>query len=154
MPFTSPFFVPGEDIAQIIITSDIQRYLGLGASVQPGQGTGEDEGRAGYWVTSNNALTPQMVEDMKLDTQRWEAEHGKERGRRGERHKAQMSGYMYETTGAGYEHSAHGATTTTGKGQGASESASYDTIAYLDQGSTHSQPHVEEARAYDKAPTT
>ncbi|KAF2653692.1 hypothetical protein K491DRAFT_705703 [Lophiostoma macrostomum CBS 122681] len=79
MPKANLYFLPGEGIGRQIITADIARYLGPDALVRPGVGTGEQEGVSGYWVTAYHALTPQMIHDLKQDTQRWEAKHGKDR---------------------------------------------------------------------------
>ncbi|KAL1646639.1 hypothetical protein SLS58_003227 [Diplodia intermedia] len=62
---TRQWFQPGEGIAREVITADIQRYLGPDALVKPGIGTGEYE---------------QMVQDLKLDSQRWRAEVQQGRG--------------------------------------------------------------------------
>ncbi|KAF2438466.1 hypothetical protein P171DRAFT_504623 [Karstenula rhodostoma CBS 690.94] len=75
------WFVPGEGIAREVITADIQRYLGPDALVRPGTGTGEYEGRPGYWITAYRTLTSQMIQDLRSDSQRWQAE--KDRGRGG-----------------------------------------------------------------------
>ncbi|KAL0258202.1 hypothetical protein SLS55_007375 [Diplodia seriata] len=71
---TRQWFQPGEGIAREVITADIQRYLGPDALVKPGIGTGEYEGVEGYWITAYRTLTSQMVQDLKLDSQRWRAE--------------------------------------------------------------------------------
>lgn len=68
------WFQPGDGIAREVITADIQRYLGQDALVRPGEGTGEYEGVQGYWITAYRNLTTQMVQDLKLDSQRWRAE--------------------------------------------------------------------------------
>lgn len=71
------WFVPGDGIAREVITADIQRYLGPDALVKPGNGTGDSEGVAGYWITAYRTLTTQMIQDLKLDSQRWRAEAGR-----------------------------------------------------------------------------
>ncbi|KAB2571257.1 Annexin A7 [Lasiodiplodia theobromae] len=71
---TRQWFQPGDGIAREVITADIQRYLGPDALVKPGIGTGEYEGVEGYWITAYRTLTSQMVQDLKLDSQRWRAE--------------------------------------------------------------------------------
>lgn len=73
-------FQPVDGIAREVIAADIQRYLGPDALVRPGQGTGEYEGVEGYWITAYRALTSQMVQDLKLDSQRWKAEVAQGRG--------------------------------------------------------------------------
>ncbi|KAF2264202.1 hypothetical protein CC78DRAFT_249566 [Lojkania enalia] len=78
------WFVPGDGIAREVITADIQRYLGPDALVRPGPGTGENEGRQGYWITAYRTLTTQMISDLKMDSLRWQQEQGRqEGGRRG-----------------------------------------------------------------------
>ncbi|KAF2003945.1 hypothetical protein P154DRAFT_63253 [Amniculicola lignicola CBS 123094] len=69
------WFVPGEGIAREVITADIQRYLGPDALVKPGVGNaGEYEGRPGYWITAYRTLTSAMIQDLKLDSGRWQEE--------------------------------------------------------------------------------
>lgn len=68
------WFQPGEGIAREVITADIQRYLGNDALVRPGEGNGEYEGVPGYWITAYRNLTSQMVQDLRLDSQRWRIE--------------------------------------------------------------------------------
>ncbi|KAF2272393.1 uncharacterized protein EI97DRAFT_213594 [Westerdykella ornata] len=75
------WFVPGDGIAREVITADIQRYLGPDALVRPGTGTGEYEGRPGYWITAYRTLTSQMIQDLKADSQRWQTERDGGRGR-------------------------------------------------------------------------
>ncbi|KAF2134787.1 hypothetical protein P153DRAFT_9465 [Dothidotthia symphoricarpi CBS 119687] len=68
------WFVPGDGIAREVITADIQRYLGPDALVRPGVGTGEYQNQPGYWITAYRTLTSQMIQDLKLDSQRWQQE--------------------------------------------------------------------------------
>lgn len=75
---SNQWFVLGDGIAREVITADIQRYLGPDALVRPGHGTGDLEGRPGYWITAYRTLTSQMIQDLKTDSQRWAAE--KDRG--------------------------------------------------------------------------
>ncbi|KAF2014587.1 hypothetical protein BU24DRAFT_463366 [Aaosphaeria arxii CBS 175.79] len=77
-PRLNNWWVPGEGITRVVIQADIQRYLGPDALVKPG----ENEGRPGYWVTAYRTLTSEMINDLKLDTQRWEREQ-EQIGRRG-----------------------------------------------------------------------
>lgn len=74
------WFVPAEGIAREVIAADIQRYLGLDAAVRPGLGIDDFDGRNGYWITAHRTLTSDMIQDMKLDSQRWREEQ-----QRGER---------------------------------------------------------------------
>jgi hypothetical protein len=68
------WFVLGDGIAREVITADIQRYLGPDALVRQGVGTGEYEGQPGYWITAYRNLTSQMIQDLKMDSQRWQQE--------------------------------------------------------------------------------
>lgn len=77
MSRSNQWFVPGDGIAREVITADIQRYLGPDALVRPGVGTGEHEGRNGYWITAYRTLTTQMIQDLKMDSQRWQQEAGR-----------------------------------------------------------------------------
>ncbi|KAF2714419.1 hypothetical protein K504DRAFT_468941 [Pleomassaria siparia CBS 279.74] len=83
MSRANQWYVPGEGIAREVITADIQRYLGPDALVRPGPGTGEHEGRNGYWITAYRTLTSQMIADLKLDSTRWQAEQDRQEAGRG-----------------------------------------------------------------------
>ncbi|CAN9474491.1 unnamed protein product [Alternaria alternata] len=74
MSRANQWFVPGDGIAREVITADIQRYLGPDALVRPGTGTGEYQGQPGYWITAYRTLTSQMIQDLKMDSQRWQQE--------------------------------------------------------------------------------
>lgn len=74
MSRANQWFVPGDGIAREVITADIQRYLGPDALVRPGSGTGEYQGQQGYWITAYRTLTSQMIQDLKMDSQRWREE--------------------------------------------------------------------------------
>lgn len=82
MSRANQWFVPGDGIAREVITADIQRYLGPDALVRPGTGTGEYQGQPGYWITAYRTLTSQMIQDLKMDSQRWQQERqpGESRG--------------------------------------------------------------------------
>ncbi|KAJ4368222.1 hypothetical protein N0V83_006578 [Neocucurbitaria cava] len=75
MSRSNQWWIPGEGIAREVITEDIQRYLGPDALVRPGTGTGEYEGQNGYWITAYRTLTSQMIQDLKMDSQRWQMEN-------------------------------------------------------------------------------
>lgn len=81
MSRSNQWFVLGDGIAREVITADIQRYLGPDALVKPGLGTGEHEGRPGYWITAYRTLTSQMIQDLKSDSQRWQQERENRAGR-------------------------------------------------------------------------
>ncbi len=66
------WFLPDDGIVREVITADIQKYLGPDALVRPGIGTGEYEGKTGYWITANHSLTANMIADLQLDSQRSE----------------------------------------------------------------------------------
>ncbi|KAH7405701.1 hypothetical protein DE146DRAFT_649443 [Phaeosphaeria sp. MPI-PUGE-AT-0046c] len=68
------WFIPADGISRAVISADIQRYLGPDAMVRPGSGTGEYQGRPGYWITAYRSLTSQMIQDLKMDSQRWDQE--------------------------------------------------------------------------------
>jgi hypothetical protein len=76
--------MPGDGIAREVITCDISRHLGPDALVRPGLGTGGYAGQSGYWITAYRALSSQMIQDLKLDSQRWQQERSRpEAGRSG-----------------------------------------------------------------------
>ncbi|KAF2648780.1 hypothetical protein K491DRAFT_708522 [Lophiostoma macrostomum CBS 122681] len=83
MSRANQWFVPGEGIAREVITADIQRYLGPDALVRPGQGTGDQTGINGYWITAYRTLTSQMILDLRQDSQRWASERGRAEAGRG-----------------------------------------------------------------------
>lgn len=69
------WFVSGEGISREVITADIQRYLGPDAVVEPGVGTDPNNlGAPGYYITAYRTLTSQMIQDLKMDSQRWQLE--------------------------------------------------------------------------------
>jgi hypothetical protein len=72
MSRSNQWFVLGEGIAREVITPDLQRYLGPDAQIRAGVGSGEHEGRPGYWITAYRPLTSQMIEDIKIDSERWQ----------------------------------------------------------------------------------
>jgi hypothetical protein len=74
MSRANQWFVPGKGIAREVITADIQRYLGPDALVRPGIGTGGYEAVSGYWITAYRTLTSQMIQDLMMDSQRWQQE--------------------------------------------------------------------------------
>jgi hypothetical protein len=61
-------YVSGEGIAKEVITADIQHYLGPDAFVMSAGIKG------GYNVQAPSALTPQMILNLKQDSERWYAE--------------------------------------------------------------------------------
>ncbi|KAH6644349.1 hypothetical protein C7974DRAFT_18835 [Boeremia exigua] len=83
MSRANQWFVLGDGIAREVITADIQRYLGPDALVRPGTGSGEYQGQPGYWITAYRTLTSQMIQDLKMDSQRWQQERQPGEGRGG-----------------------------------------------------------------------
>ncbi|KAG9388930.1 hypothetical protein A1F94_001823 [Pyrenophora tritici-repentis] len=90
MSRANQWFVPGDGIAREVITADIQRYLGPDALVRPGTGTGEYQGQPGYWITAYRTLTSQMIQDLKMDSQRWQQERQPGETGRGGSHSPQV----------------------------------------------------------------
>ncbi|KAF2681736.1 hypothetical protein K458DRAFT_308990 [Lentithecium fluviatile CBS 122367] len=140
MSRSNQWFVPGDGIAREVITADIQRYLGPDALVRPGAGTGDfEQGRSGYWITAYRTLTSQMIQDLKLDSQRWAAE--KDRDQRGHGSGA----YQDSRTHASRQH--YGPTETyapsskapsySGSAYGASEPTTHYTTAPTPSYTTH-----------------
>ncbi|KAK3337482.1 hypothetical protein B0T19DRAFT_438144 [Cercophora scortea] len=78
------YFVPRDGIDREVITSDICRYLGNDALVRPGTYEAPD-GRVtqGYFITAYRNLTSAMIQDLKADSARWEAERRAASGRPG-----------------------------------------------------------------------
>jgi hypothetical protein len=74
MSRANQWFILGDGIAREVITADIQRYLGPDTLVRPGVGTGAYYGQTGYWITAYRTLTSQMLQDLKMDSQRWQQE--------------------------------------------------------------------------------
>jgi len=74
MSRANQWFVLADGIAREVITADITRYLGNDALVRPGMGTGEYEGRRGYWIMAYRTLTSAMIDDLQADSRRWEQE--------------------------------------------------------------------------------
>ncbi|KAF2788882.1 hypothetical protein K505DRAFT_201597, partial [Melanomma pulvis-pyrius CBS 109.77] len=70
------WFIPGDGIAREVITEDIQRYIGPDAVVRPGLGTGEWEGKSGYWWTADRTLTAEMILNIQSDSENWRKEVG------------------------------------------------------------------------------
>ncbi|KAJ9160857.1 hypothetical protein NKR19_g2882 [Coniochaeta hoffmannii] len=69
------YFVPRDGIDREVITADICRYLGNDALVRPGTYEHPD-GRVtqGYYITAYRNLTSAMIQDLKADSARWDAE--------------------------------------------------------------------------------
>ncbi|KAF2646266.1 hypothetical protein P280DRAFT_6053 [Massarina eburnea CBS 473.64] len=97
------WFVLGDGIAREVITADIQRYLGPDALVRPGTGTGDHEGRPGYWITAYRTLTSQMIQDLRMDSQRWRAEKDNDQ-------RAHRSGVAYQDSQTHASRQYHGPT--------------------------------------------
>ena len=69
------WFLVREGIDMAVISADIQRYLGPDAHVRPALvRPSVHRGDDGYWVTSYCYLTPEMIQELRLDSQRWSVE--------------------------------------------------------------------------------
>ncbi|KAL2161147.1 hypothetical protein VTH06DRAFT_8366 [Thermothelomyces fergusii] len=74
-PRQNEYFVPRDGIDREVITSDICRYLGNDALVRPGTYERADGTVIqGYYITAYRNLTSAMIQDLKADSARWEAE--------------------------------------------------------------------------------
>ncbi|OIW30655.1 hypothetical protein CONLIGDRAFT_286813 [Coniochaeta ligniaria NRRL 30616] len=75
VPRQNEYFVPRDGIDREVITADICRYLGNDALVRPGTYEHPD-GRVtqGYYITAYRNLTSAMIQDLKADSARWDAE--------------------------------------------------------------------------------
>lgn len=126
MSRANQWFVPGDGIAREVITADIQRYLGPDALVRPGTGTGEYQGQPGYWITAYRTLTSQMIQDLKMDSQRWQQERQPGESRGG-------------------SHSPHVRSTKVSRGPDAS------LVAYQDSRTHAARQHWGPTKPYDQA---
>ncbi|KAI0390472.1 hypothetical protein F5Y17DRAFT_471644 [Xylariaceae sp. FL0594] len=70
------YFVPRDGIDREVITADICRYLGNDALVRPGNYENPENGQViqGYFINAYRNLTSAMIQDLKADSARWEAE--------------------------------------------------------------------------------
>ncbi|KAI9904396.1 hypothetical protein N3K66_000925 [Trichothecium roseum] len=70
------YFVPRDGIDREVISADICRYLGNDALVRPGHYENPQTGQVvqGYYITAYRNLTTAMIEDLKADSARWDAE--------------------------------------------------------------------------------
>ncbi|KAB5547000.1 hypothetical protein GE09DRAFT_197081 [Coniochaeta sp. 2T2.1] len=75
VPRQNEYFLSRDGIDREVITADICRYLGNDALVRPGTYEYPD-GRVaqGYFITAYRNLTTAMVQDLKADSARWDAE--------------------------------------------------------------------------------
>ncbi|KAI0536059.1 von Willebrand factor type A domain-containing protein [Xylaria digitata] len=73
---SNEYFVPRDGIDREVITADIQRYLGPGASIKPGTYINPNTEQAiqGYFIIAYRNLTTAMIEDLKADSARWDQE--------------------------------------------------------------------------------
>ncbi|KAK6208826.1 transcription factor RfeG [Colletotrichum tabaci] len=90
---SNEYFVPRDGIDREVITADICRYLGNDALVRPGHYENPQTGQVvqGYYITAYRNLTTAMIDDLKADSARWEAERRQQAAR--------------NTSGAGYRQS-------------------------------------------------
>ncbi|KAI0130559.1 hypothetical protein BJ170DRAFT_682007 [Xylariales sp. AK1849] len=77
------YFVPRDGIDREVITADICRYLGNDALVRPGVYESPQTAQVvqGYFITAYRNLTTAMIEDLKADSSRWDAERRQQTGR-------------------------------------------------------------------------
>ncbi|RNJ60892.1 hypothetical protein D7B24_004980 [Verticillium nonalfalfae] len=80
---SNEYFVPRDGIDREVITADICRYLGNDALVRPGHYENPQTGQAvqGYYITAYRNLTTAMIDDLKADSARWEAERRQQASR-------------------------------------------------------------------------
>ncbi|KAH8754450.1 hypothetical protein BGZ57DRAFT_958311 [Hyaloscypha finlandica] len=73
---SNEYFVPIDGIDREVITADICRYLGNEALVRPGdyENPQTRQIQKGYFITAYRNLTTAMIEDLKADSKRWQAE--------------------------------------------------------------------------------
>lgn len=146
MSRANQWFVPGDGIAREVITADIQRYLGPDALVRPGPGNGEFEGRSGYWITAYRTLTSQMIQDLKMDSLRWQQEQGRqEGGRRG--------AYQDSDTHAARQHWGPSEAFQAGRGE-SRETSSRQPGQYSSSASSQYPPSEGSHSSYTTAPSS
>lgn len=120
-PRQNVYFVPRDGIDREVITADICRYLGKDALVRPG--TNQDPQTSqiiqGYQISAYRNLTSAMIQDLKMDSYRWESEKRKGRydGYGGAQGPAQYPGsnapgYSGSGSSAAYESQGYNAQTT------------------------------------------
>lgn len=70
------YFIPRDGIDRAVITKDIHRYLDNEASLRRGACTDEKTGRLthGYFITAHRNLTASMIDALKFDSARWQAD--------------------------------------------------------------------------------
>ncbi|KAM0325077.1 hypothetical protein ACHAQA_007616 [Verticillium albo-atrum] len=80
---SNEYFVPRDGIDREVITADICRYLGNDALVRPGHYQNPQTGQEvqGYYITAYRNLTTAMIDDLKADSARWEAERRQQASR-------------------------------------------------------------------------
>ncbi|KAG7134598.1 hypothetical protein HYQ45_007473 [Verticillium longisporum] len=109
---SNEYFVPRDGIDREVITADICRYLGNDALVRPGHYENPQTGQAvqGYYITAYRNLTTAMIDDLKADSARWEAE----RRQQASRNAPSTAGYRDSATHNARQH--FGPTTETAGG--------------------------------------
>ncbi|KAL1311595.1 hypothetical protein AAFC00_001709 [Neodothiora populina] len=68
------WFVAKDGISREVISADIQRYLGNDATVRPGKDNENGQEIDGYWIRAYRNLTTEMINDLKVATQKWDRE--------------------------------------------------------------------------------
>lgn len=119
---SNEYFVPRDGIDREVITADICRYLGNDALVRPGHYENPQSGQVtqGYYITAYRNLTTAMIDDLKADSARWEAERRQQAARNA------PSGYRDSATHNARQH--HGPTSdSVGTGGYPDSRDAYDT---------------------------
>ncbi|KAF5489209.1 hypothetical protein CGCS363_v012464 [Colletotrichum siamense] len=98
---SNEYFVPRDGIDREVITADICRYLGNDALVRPGHYENPQTGQVvqGYYITAYRNLTTAMIDDLKADSARWEAERRQQAARN-----TQGAGYRQSETHSARQH--------------------------------------------------
>lgn len=65
-------FLPGKGVAWEAVKSCAKEHLGLGTSVATGFGKGFHEGVPGYWITSYQPVSKQMILDLINMSHAWQ----------------------------------------------------------------------------------
>ncbi|WYZ45528.1 hypothetical protein EsH8_VIII_000844 [Colletotrichum jinshuiense] len=98
---SNEYFVPRDGIDREVITADICRYLGNDALVRPGHYENPQSGQIvqGYYINAYRNLTTAMIDDLKADSARWEAERRQQAARN-----TQGAGYRQSETHSARQH--------------------------------------------------
>ncbi|OLN86132.1 hypothetical protein CCHL11_05227 [Colletotrichum chlorophyti] len=138
---SNEYFVPRDGIDREVITADICRYLGNDALVRPGHYENPQTGQVvqGYYITAYRNLTTAMIDDLKADSARWEAERRQQAARN-----TQGAGYRQSETHSARQH--YGPTDSTGYPDAQAYAASGGGYAYPAGASFSPQPDPRDPR--------